>query len=751
MQETGGSQTSESIKDDRAGVRREGTMNLSIPLRAPSKLLYRTALKCRRLLPRQQCHTLGPSNAKKRQRIEQIYVINLDRQPDRWTEMSKELSQVLDSSGAELTKLTVRYPAVDARSFAQSPIWDYEVDPFYTLGDQLFVEPQPRALPDRLELDRPIPMSRPEIAVARSHIGVWRRIAAAKQAYALVLEDDVWFHRGFARHLDRAWGEMEAEGSKTQSFDIFYLSYKEVKHGAQKTFLSSSVFRPVRGLWWLSGYVLSREGARKLLKLLPCRGPVDMWINHQFGALDVRATRQSIISQRRDSDSTNSYSILPVLTKIGILDSEGQSLFQTRPQERPVFAFGSEGSGLSSLAMALSMLGYRCCSDLKELPETEFEQLLAGRTDRVFDAYVNIGSLRGKAQTLREQYPRAKFIITTSDAETSNGGALENLDSTSGCDVAVLRSDAANKWKVVCEHLRCAPPVCSFPEVEDLGQRQLLAASVETNPVVTGKDPKRDNSPWVVESRREWRGIRSAPTVNSATKAGTHVSFNDCLEDIDTKRWLLRDDTFAGNLALFRPSNVEAHTGVGALLRVRRDSLGVRYYSAASISSRDRFLFGRFEALLQATKVPGVVTGFFLHRDSPRQEIDMEIVGNRTDHLLVNVFYNPGVEGARFDYGYRGAPSSIALGFDASESPHRFAIEWNPCEIRWLVDEQLIHERVNWDPTPIPQLPMTLHVNTWPSRSRALAGRLASRRLPATAVVKSIAVEATLARPLYWI
>jgi len=139
-----------------------------------------------------------------------------------------------------------------------------------------------------------------------------------------------------------------------------------------------------------------------------------------------------------------------------------------------------------------------------------------------------------------------------------------------------------------------------------------------------------------------------------------------------------------------------------------------------------------------------MITGFFLHRNSPRQEIDMEIVGNRPDHLLINVFYNPGVEGARFDYGYRGAPSIIALGFDASESPHRFAIEWNPCEIRWLVDEQLIHERVNWDPTPIPQLPMTLHVNTWPSSSRALAGRLASRRLPATAVVKSIAIEATL-------
>src|SRR5689334_24631662 len=47
-------------------------------------------------------------------------------------------------------------------------------------------------------------------------------------------------------------------------------------------------------------------------------------------------------------------------------------------------------------------------------------------------------------------------------------------------------------------------------------------------------------------------------------------------------------------------------------------SLGVRNLSAAAISSRANFLFGRFEAMLQATNVPGLVTGFFLHRDSPR-------------------------------------------------------------------------------------------------------------------------------------
>jgi len=223
------------------------------------------------------------------------------------------------------------------------------------------------------------------------------------------------------------------------------------------------------------------------------------------------------------------------------------------------------------------------------------------------------------------------------------------------------------------------------------------------------------------------------------------VRFGDHLEILDSERWLLREDTFPGNLGLFRSANVECRAGVGAVLSVRREALGVRDYSAAAISSRDRFLFGRFETALQASNVPGVVTGFFLHRDSPRQEIDVEIVGKPSDRILVNVFYNPGDEGAKFDYGFRGAPSIIELGFDASESTHRFAIEWGPVAIRWLVDDRLIHERVGWDPTPIPRLPMTLHVNIWPSRSRELAGRLARRRLPATAVVRSIAVEATAA------
>ena len=195
------------------------------------------------------------------------------------------------------------------------------------------------------------------------HIGIWKAITQSSASYALVLEDDVWFERSFGRILEQAWCEMEDADRACPGFDVLYVSYKEVRHGAPKELISKNVFRPERGLWHLSGYVLSKKGAQALLDLLPCRGPIDLWINHKFRELQVRALRRSVINQRRDLDSTNSYSILPALSRIGILDSGNAALFHSQPAYSPVFAFGDPGSGLSSLAMALSMLGYRCCSD----------------------------------------------------------------------------------------------------------------------------------------------------------------------------------------------------------------------------------------------------------------------------------------------------------------------------------------------------------------------------------------------------
>jgi GR25 family glycosyltransferase involved in LPS biosynthesis/shikimate kinase len=716
-------------------------MNLARPSLKIVSFVFKSWLALLRHLPKQKCEAFG-ANGHQNPCIGKVYVINLDRAPSRWSKIQIEMQSILDASGKNLLNLTERHVAVDANKFLSDPSKDADIDPFYTLGDQLFVEPQPLVFPTKFELNSPIRMSRAEIAVARSHINVWRKVALGDQEYVMILEDDVWFRNGFTKHLDQGWKEVVGGYNKKNKFDVFYLSYKEAKHGAPKSYITSNIFCPVRGLWHLSGYILSREGAKKLLQLLPCRGPVDLWINHHFESLDVFASKKPIISQRRDVKSSNSYSILPALTTIGAINSEGPSLFNSRPTEQPVFAVGFQGSGHSSLAMALGMLGYRCCSDLDSLPDIELEKLLKGEEDRVFNAYVNIGFLEREIKKLRHCYPNAKFILTTTEERSENYDFLSIKNKLNGSDFVILQADDPNQWQVICEHLRCAPPSSSFPRLRDLDKRLIQQESTQDDWPSKYKNPKRDKSPWVVEPRKWWQGIRSVAVedVNVSRVKITRIS--DFTKNIDTKQWLLRNDTFTDNLALFRPANVEVRTGVGAILVVKSDSLGVRDYSAASICSRNQYLYGEFEANLQASNVPGVVTGFFLHRNSPRQEIDIEIAGNRPDQLMVNVFFNPGCEGANFDYGYRGTPTYIDLGFDASREIHRFTIAWSPNEIIWKVDGRIVHRRAIWDPTPIPHLPMSLHVNSWPTRSVELAGRINKRRLPGTAILGSIALEA---------
>ncbi|MFG3261800.1 family 16 glycosylhydrolase [Streptomyces bobili] len=137
----------------------------------------------------------------------------------------------------------------------------------------------------------------------------------------------------------------------------------------------------------------------------------------------------------------------------------------------------------------------------------------------------------------------------------------------------------------------------------------------------------------------------------------------------------------------------------------------------------------------------GLVTGLFLHRNGPRQEIDIEFLGRDTTRMLVNVFYNPGAAGTRLEHGYRGTPVILDLGFDASDAFHDYAIDWQLDGIRWQVDGVTVHERFLWDPTPIPDQPMELNVNLWSSESVEFAGPFDEKKLPAVLEVASLQAQ----------
>jgi hypothetical protein len=140
-------------------------MNLTKPFLTASRILHHLFLKFRRRLPRKQSDSFV-SEESGRLGISQVYAINLDRQPERWIEVLSELDCVLDSNGVSLTKRTRRYSATDALTPSDQSVELKDIDPFYTLADQLYVEPQPHALPDEFDLARPIRMSPAEIAIA---------------------------------------------------------------------------------------------------------------------------------------------------------------------------------------------------------------------------------------------------------------------------------------------------------------------------------------------------------------------------------------------------------------------------------------------------------------------------------------------------------------------------------------------------------------------------------------------------------
>ncbi len=729
-------------------------------------LIYRLMLRMRLIGAKTMCKSFSSPINQRRSIIQQIYVINLDRQVTRWNQIQRELQRIYSSPKTPLSEITKRFSAVDARYYTESPS-HLDLNTNYSLADQLFVEPDPLLGRDEATNNRPIVMTRQEIAVALSHIAVWKLIASSNHQYTLVLEDDIYFRRDFPQVLDKVWDELTHIYGPSDSFDILYLSYEEAKTNVEKLEVSDYLFRPLRGLWQLSGYVLSKKGVKKLLGLLPVRGPVDLWINHHFDKLDVFATHRSIIDQRLDNRSDNSYSILPVLARVGVLNQEKPLLFKKRPMPKPVFAIGRQGTGLTSLAMALSMLGYRCCSDIKELPKREHDDLFGKKKSRVFDAYVNVGSLSGRHYIeLAKLHHRAKFIITVSDKE-------ENIELNQECasrevitkhypsneddsfltiyillrqlsaNILVLPMQKLRKWELLCEFLECEHPSSQYPVFEDQEQRHLSIKLTENRHSVLPRHIKMqfDSSPWIVAQRRKWHGIPLYEVNEDDFWKHDTTTISEKFQSFDSSLWTLLDDTFPSNLAIFRPNNFSIANTYLARLTLLKEYARVREYTSASICSRRSYLYGRFSSKIRPANVPGLVTGVFLHRNSPRQEIDIEFLGKDTTKLLVNVFYNPGGEGANLEYGYRGTPILIDLGFDASNDFHLYSIEWSPMSIRWFVDDRIVYERANWDPTPIPHLPMKFYVNLWHSRSEELAGKLSDRDLPAHSEIRSIDIQ----------
>ncbi len=663
--------------------------------------------------------------------INSILIVNLDRQPRRWRLVLRELRRFRTADGASLASIARRFTAVDARDGRAVAATD-DVDSTYRIGDQLYVQPDAR-LEECFPVNEPIKMTRQEIAVARSHVEVWKTIACGADKYVLVLEDDVWFKRGAAAAISYGWRAAIQHCCAEGGPRLLYLSYEDAGGTAERINLCDALFRPVRGLWFLSGYILSREGAEALLRAMPVIGPVDMWLNYRFGELGALALSSPVILQRQDCGSDNSYSVLPYLARAGIIDAGSGRMAPERAGSLSVLAWTNRGEH-EALAMALSMLGLRVRVFDGDEDAIQPQDLL--KLFEMFDALVD-APLAPEAIEAATAGNDVKFLIeakTVFRSETQPGALPSSR-------TAILSYDESGigLWEPICSLLRLTEPVQSFPVGTPRCLRMFRDGRAEGTHRIDPLPPQQisllDESPWILPAKYGWQ-----PRVSSnrpIPPVGELLVFSEMTTETSSFPALV--ETFPGNLVSFSKDAL-VHDKDGAHLTVSKVATGTKQYRSGAFASKQLFGYGRFEVEIKAAGGSGLITGFFLHRDTPRQEIDIELAGDDPRSMLVNVYFNPGDDGAAINFGYRGSPCRIDLGFDATSDFHVYTVDWRPDRITWSVDGHIVHERVGWDPTPIPHLPMRLHANLWAPRSEELGGRLDPHALPATASFKNVSV-----------
>ena len=661
--------------------------------------------------------------------IAAILVVNLDRQPRRLRRTLREFGRFRTHDSKPLSSLVRRVAAIDARN-GREVAATADVDPYYRLAGQMFVQPD-ATLAECFGPDEPVVMTRQEVAVARSHIEVWKAIALGHDEHVLVVEDDIWFAPGAARAIDAGWCAALQRCSDLGGPHLLYLSYSDAGGTATRMDVCDALFRPARGLWFLSGYVLSRQGAQMLLRAMPVTGPVDMWMNYRFAELGALALSSPAIRQRADGGSDNSYSVLPYLARAGVVDANAVEA-PRRTTTDGLLAWTARGKR-DSLAMALSILGLRVRTFGGDEPPVDSEALQA--LLETWDALVD-PPLSEAAFDWVHGTSRVNLLFEPQVPDESKP-SFSRL-STSRANVLIgSRWDGAS-WRPLCDLLGLSVPVEAFPRGPLREWRTFcnVRAACEHGGETTKKaGGPIDDSPWVLPPPGEW----VAPANRRCDTPSAGVPLVMASMSVATPLMEVEVGTFPGNLAAFTRDRL-IHGPNGAELVLSASYDGGRPYRSGAFASARSFMHGRFEAEIRAARGAGLVTGFFLHRHGPRQEIDIELTGDDPFRMLANVYFNPGDEGAAMSYGYRGSPCRINLGFDASEDFHLYTIEWRPGCISWSVDKVVLHERGGWDPTPIPHLPMRLHGNLWAPRSNELAGRVDQSALPSVANFRNVAI-----------
>jgi len=184
--------------------------------------------------------------------------------------------------------------------------------------------------------------------------------------------------------------------------------------------------------------------------------------------------------------------------------------------------------------------------------------------------------------------------------------------------------------------------------------------------------------------------VAAAPTIAGAAASGGALRPAGFVDRFDPatfdRRWYLSEHADTGEwLAVeWRRSQVELGSHGAVISLAPAPEGGARPYMSGEIVSRETYLYGYFEARMRIPRGNGMVAAFFTFTrpdgEESWNEIDIEFTA-RDPRRLELVYHVAGDAHLQV----------LALPFDASAGYHTYAFEWMPDQIRWYIDNRLVH------------------------------------------------------------
>jgi beta-glucanase (GH16 family) len=216
--------------------------------------------------------------------------------------------------------------------------------------------------------------------------------------------------------------------------------------------------------------------------------------------------------------------------------------------------------------------------------------------------------------------------------------------------------------------------------------------------------------------------LNSFHTVSSATPAESYSTtlFDDFdSSQINNSRWQVATWSEHGG----QTGKDRCYVKDGFLNMVFVNSSNDGFMSAA-IQTREEFLFGRWEARLKPSSVPGVLNSFYTidwdntadnssASDGTKQEIDIEFLtfafskDSGSVHYAVHEQNRKSIE----------TNPDVPLSFNPSDDFHVYGFDITPEKIEWFVDSKILKTYAYADSYATITAPYQLKLNVWSSKN----------------------------------